>query len=288
MKNKIVSFIQKQLFELTNNKFSKNYVELCIMPIIIYIVFSKKNRFLVSGSQGIGKSTLVKILEKSIKKFYNLNVLTLSLDDYYLKKEKREKLSKKIHPLLLTRGVPGTHDVKRLIKNINDFNKDNLPYYVPIFEKINDDVSKRTKKINFKADILILEGWCCGATPIQKKYLHKNINIIEKTMDSKMIWREYYNNKLKKDYNKLFNLFNDVIYLKAPSFNYIFNWRLKQEKKLKIGNQKIMKQDELKTFILYYEKITKWMMKTLPKKADIVIYVNKNQKITKINYKKKF
>ena len=53
-------------------------------------------------------------------------------------------------------------------------------------------------------------------------------------------------------------------------------------------SKKIMKQDELKTFILYYEKITKWMMKTLPKKADIVIYVNKNQKITKINYKKKF
>ena len=43
-----------------------------------------------------------------------------------------------------------------------------------------------------------------------------------------------------------------------------------------------MSKKEIANFIQYYEKITKWMFKVMPKLADIVLYVNSNQKISKI------
>ena len=43
-----------------------------------------------------------------------------------------------------------------------------------------------------------------------------------------------------------------------------------------------MSNNEIKNFIKYYEKITRWMLNKMPSLANIVLYVNKNQKITKI------
>ena len=45
-----------------------------------------------------------------------------------------------------------------------------------------------------------------------------------------------------------------------------------------------MNKKQLDIFIQHYEKITKWMIKTMPAEADMLIKVNKNQMIEKINY----
>ena len=285
MKTIIVNSINKDLSILTKKKFSKKYISKYILPIIDNIANSKQKKILISGSQGIGKSTFLKIIEKNILKFYKKKILTLSLDDYYLPKKERLILSKKIHPLLITRGVPGTHDLNKLIKDINSFQNNKYPIYKPIFDKLKDDRSKKKEKIIKKADILILEGWCCGSPPIEKKYLYKNINLLEKKEDPHMIWRNFYNQKLKNEYSNLFKLFEKKIFLKSSSFNYVLNWRFKQEKMMsERNNKKIMNKKELEYFISHYEKITKFMIKVLPKKADIVIKIDKNQRIKNLIY----
>ena len=285
MKNKIVNSINKDLSILTKKKFSKKYISKYILPIIDNIANSKQKKILISGSQGIGKSTLLKIIEKNILKFYEKKILTLSLDDYYLSKKERLILSKKIHPLLITRGVPGTHDINKLIKDIISFQNKKYPIIKPIFDKLKDDRSKKKEKIIKKADILILEGWCCGSPPIEKKYLYKNINLLEKKEDPHMIWRNFYNQKLKNEYSNLFKLFEKKIFLKSSSFNYVLNWRFKQEKMMsERNNKKIMNKKELEYFISHYEKITKFMIRVLPKKADIVIKIDKNQRIKNLIY----
>ena len=43
-----------------------------------------------------------------------------------------------------------------------------------------------------------------------------------------------------------------------------------------------MKKNDLKKFVDHYEKLTKWMMKTMPAKADMLIKIDENQKITKV------
>ena len=98
MNNRIILTIQKQLKDLTNKRFSKKYINQNIIPVINHIASSDKKKFLIGGSQGVGKSTLVDVIKKNIQTFYNKRVLTLSLDDYYLTRKKRFSLSKKIHP----------------------------------------------------------------------------------------------------------------------------------------------------------------------------------------------
>ena len=286
MKLNIDIFIQEELKKLTNKNFTKKYISQYIIPIINNLYHSKNNKFILSGSQGSGKSTLGKLLKLVIEKFYKKKVMLLSIDDYYLSKNERIKLSKKIHPLLLTRGVPGTHDIKALKYHINQFQNQNFPISSPIFNKLKDDISKKRKVIN-SAQILLLEGWCCGSVPIANKYLFKNINTLENTYDKNTNWRKYYNSLLRNEYKSVFSLFDKKIYIKSPSFKYVLEWRYTQEKSnaSKSNNKNFMNKVKLQEFIQHYEKLTKWMMLTMPNQADILIKIDSNQKIKKLFFK---
>ena len=283
MQKDIINYTQGLLLEHIGRKFTKIYIEKYILPIITNIINSKKKKFLISGSQGVGKSTLVLILKSVIENIYNKKVMSVSIDDYYFSKNKRLQLSKQIHPLLQTRGVPGTHDLDKLSKHISQFSKKKFPIIIPVFDKLSDDLTKKKISIN-KADILLLEGWCCGCLPIDNKYLFKNINKLETDLDKNNIWRNFYNNKLQNDYKKIFKLFDLKIYMEPPSFKYVYKWRANQERRnlSKSVNKKYMNKKQLDKFIQHYEKITKWMMKTMPAEADMLIKVNKNQMIKKI------
>ena len=281
----LIDYIQIEIYKTYNKKYSKKYIENKLIPIINYICSSKSKKFLFGGSQGIGKSSFINIISKTIEKFYNKRILLLSLDNYYLSKKQRLLLSEKKHKLLITRGVPGTHDIEKLVKNINQFNKGKYPITIPLFDKLTDDKSKSIK-MKTKFDILFLEGWCCGSSEIPKKILYKNINNLEKIKDPKYQWRNFYNNKLKMEYKKLFKLFDELIFLKTSSFDNVFKWRFKQEKYNQSKNKKSkrMSADEIKIFIQHYEKLTKWMLKDLNKKAQIVIKFEKNHKISSVNF----
>ena len=283
MQIQINTFIQEKFKHLTNKTFSKKYINQYIVPIIKNINDSKNSKFIIAGSQGSGKSTLTAVLKLVLEKFYKKKVMLLSIDDYYLSKNKRLKLSKKIHPLLITRGVPGTHNIPALRKDIINFQKKKFPIVAPLFNKLKDDISSK-KKIIKKAEILLLEGWCCGSTPINREYLFNNINHLESTLDKNKLWRQYYNSQLQKDYKKVFSLFDQQIYIQPPSFTYILKWRYAQEKSnaLKSKDEKFMKKTDLRKFIQHYEKLTKWMIKTMPAKADMLIKIDKNQKIKKV------
>jgi len=283
MQIEINTFIQENLKKLTNKNFSKKYISQFIIPIINKINNSKDNKFIIAGSQGAGKSTLAKIFKLVLENAYKKKVMLLSIDDYYLSKNKRNKLSKNIHPLLITRGVPGTHDIVALKNDIINFQKKKFPIITPKFNKLKDDISSK-KNIIKNAEILLLEGWCCGSPSINKKYLFQNINRLETIFDKNKKWRQYYNSQLMKDYKKVFSLFDQQIYIQPPSFSYILKWRYNQEKNnaLKSRNKDFMNKKDLQKFIQHYEKLTKWMMKTMPAKADILIKIDSNQKIKKV------
>ncbi|SVA12081.1 uncharacterized protein METZ01_LOCUS64935 [marine metagenome] len=277
--------IQNDLFILTGYKYSISYVDKTIKRIFKEIILSKKKKFIISGSQGCGKTTLLKLIKNNFKNFYNIDPLCISLDDYYLTKKQRNDLSKRIHPLLETRGVPGTHATEKITKTIQLFDKKKYPIKIPKFDKLNDDRMPFSQIIRSKKNMIFLEGWCCGCPPISNSFLQKNLNNIEKT-DSEYIWRKYYNKKLKKEYRLIFKHFEYLIYFKIPSFDCVLKWRIKQEKRLKLNKKKninYMNKIEIKNFISYYEKITTWMMKNTLSKSDLTIKINKNQKIQSIS-----
>ena len=270
-------------------KLKKFYLPLSKWIYSIYLKDKKTKIIGLSGGQGAGKSTITGILKFIFKKKYNLDLCVFSIDDFYKTKSERIKMSKAIHPLFLTRGVPGTHDIKLLNKVIQNLKKKNFKkVLVPKFDKSIDDRFKKVKwqKIKTAPKIIILEGWCVGAIEQKKGELVKPINKIEKKLDPRMIWRKKVNNFLKNEYKKVFKKIDKLVYLKVPDFNHIFKWRLVQEQKLKLTSKskKTMSKAEVREFIMFYERITRHMMKNFFKISDLTIFLDKNHRSKKMKF----
>ena len=193
-------FIQKTLKKITNQDLDIEYIEKNYLKILFKLKFKKK--IMVAGSQGSGKSSLSKLIKLYLEKFYYKSVVIISMDDFYLSKKQRTQLSKNIHPLFLTRGAPGTHDLELLNKKILQIFDKKFPVYLPIFDKVTD-TRKRTYRKVLKGDVIIFEGWCAGAQPVNQSYLQKNFNNLEKYKDKNFIWRNSYN-KYLNEYQKIF------------------------------------------------------------------------------------
>ena len=200
-------------------------------------------------------------------------------------------MSKKVHPLFLTRGVPGTHDVNLINKTFKNLKKKIFkPVLIPKFDKSTDDRVKKSQWIKIKKppSIIIFEGWCVGAKHQKENRLKKPLNMIEKKYDTDIKWRKKVNNQLKKPYKKIFSKIDKLVYLKAPSFNHIFQWRLDQEQKLKLTskNKNTMSKSKVREFIMFYERITKNMMKDFSQISDLTIFLDKKHRSTKMIFYK--
>ena len=243
----------------------------------------------LTGGQGTGKSTISNILKIILKNAYNLKTVIFSIDDFYKTLQERKKMAKKIDNLFITRGVPGTHDTKMLLKCIQNLkNKNFKNTNIPKFDKSTDDRFQKKKwlKVKKKPNIVIFEGWCVGAVAQKNKDLKFPINKLEKQKDNKKVWRKKVNFELKKDYKKIFNLIDKLIFLKVPSFKFVLKWRLLQEKKLRITSKgnKTMTDKQIKNFVMYYERLTKHMLRTLPKKANTVISIDEKHRLKSIKF----
>ena len=244
----------------------------------------------VQGAQGSGKSTCSEFLKAIFESEYQLKTAVLSIDDFYLTLQEREALSEQVHPLLKTRGVPGTHDVNLAMSTITHLKSLKNGESTPIvrFNKAIDDRAEKSEwdTISGPVDIIILEGWFTGLAQEKNDDLTKDINSLESEEDQNGIWREYVNQQLSDSYTSLFNLIDKLLVLKAPSFDCVYQWRLKQEEKLiaaqKNTNQKLktLSPLEVKRFIAHFERLTKHALNTLPDKADWCLHLDENQTIT--------
>ena len=270
-------------------KLNKFYLPLSKWIYIAYKKDSKTKIIGLSGGQGSGKSTITEILKFILKKRYGLALCIFSIDDFYKTKTERKKMSKKIHPLFLTRGVPGTHDVKLINKTFKNLKRKVFkPVLIPKFDKLTDDRFKKSQwtKVKKPPHVIIFEGWCVGARHQKINMLKRSLNLIEKKYDPDLKWRKKVNNHLKGHYKKLFKKIDKLVYLKAPSFNHIFQWRLLQEQKLKLTskNKGTMSKSKIREFIMFYERITKQMMKDFSKISDLTIFLDKSHRSKKMKF----
>ena len=299
VKTDCFKFIKSQETSKEKFKGKEKMLKSFLIPACFWISSKakSKNPFFLGlvGGQGTGKTTTSSILEIILKKYFKLNVFKISIDDFYKTRKERLNLSKKIHPLLMTRGVPGTHDINIML----DFFKKSKsrkfePFKLPKFNKAIDERCKKNQWYTLKKrpDVIIFEGWCVGAKAEKNSTLKKSINSMEKSKDTKLIWRKYVNNELKLKYKKLYDQLDCLIYLKAQSFSLLQKWRLIQEKKLWLKNKnkktknKIMTKEDVLSFMQTYQRVTQNMFKFAPKYASIIFNLNSDHQIKSAIYKK--
>jgi D-glycerate 3-kinase len=246
----------------------------------------------INGAQGTGKSTLADYLRLALESGAGWRVAVLSIDDFYLTKAQRQQLAERIHPLLETRGVPGTHDMKMLASSIEQLRNlgaaDTLA--LPRFDKATDD---RAGSCNWPAvtgpvDLIVLEGWCVGTKSQQDDSLTHAVNVLEEAQDASGAWRRYVNEQLKGDYAELFAQLDALIFLKAPGFDAICRWRVEQEEKLAEATSGstagVMSAGQISLFIQHYERLTRSNLETLPLVADVVLEFDEHHDCVRSSY----
>ncbi len=243
----------------------------------------------INGCQGSGKSTLADYLCTAVSEQLNIQTVALSLDDFYLTKSERNKLAKQVHPLLATRGVPGTHDVELAISCVNHLLVGQKALITRFDKSIDDRVPQdQLQSIEEPVGLIVLEGWCLGALPQKTEALTNAINALEQEEDTDAVWRNYVNQALTNDYPALFNLVDELIMLQAPSFDTVFKWRLEQEQKLVKRLEKeglsnhsgIMDEHQIRRFISYFERVTENSLQEMPKRADHLFTLGLSREIT--------
>ena len=298
VKKDCFNFITSQETKKDKFKNKDKMIKFFLIPVSFWIVkkINKKKPLIIglAGGQGSGKTTVSSILTLILKKYFKLNVFKVSIDDFYKTRKDRKSLSKNKHSLLMTRGVPGTHDIDLMLNFFKQIkNKNFKSLQIPTFNKAIDDRCQKSLwyKIKTKPDVVIFEGWCVGARPQLNSQLKKPINSLEKVHDHGAKWRTYVNNQLKTKYNALFKQLDGLLYLKAKNFSLLREWRLKQERKLWVQtknkkNLKIMSSGDVINFMQTYQRITQQMFKDAIKSSSVIMNLNSNHQIEKIKFKK--
>ena len=234
----------------------------------------------IAGSQGTGKSTLAQALQVLLQAQHARRVVIISLDDFYLTRADRQQLGEQVHPLLKTRGVPGTHDLGAIQKVLADLQGGGSAE-IPVFDKARDDRAETARSVT-RADIVICEGWCWGARPEAEESLRAPINSLETERDADGRWRRYVNHQLRA-YQPLFSQ-DFTVFLQVPSMVQVFAWRWQQEQDLagRAGSPGTMNQDQIREFIQHYERLTRWMLLEMPARSDLTATLNEEHHIVKI------
>lgn len=267
------------------------------LPLVSWLVdrrSSGKTMILgINGAQGTGKSTLADFLQLALELQYQWRVAVLSIDDFYLTKSERRDLAEQVHPLLAIRGVPGTHDVGMLSQYLDDLRHlaAGERYRLPRFDKAQDDRAPVAAwpQVTGPIDLIILEGWCVGSVAQDDAELATSINDLERDNDPRCEWRKYANDRLKSDYAQLFSALDALVFLQAPSFEAIYNWRLEQEQKLAAsvpaGAPGIMNSAQIAEFMQSFERISRSNLALFPKDADVVFVLGEDHGVLASQYR---
>lgn len=215
----------------------------------------------VVGAQGSGKTTLARAAAEAF------GGVQISIDDVYLTRARREAMAEDVHPLFLTRGPPGTHDLQmlgRLIKALGTARPDDK-VLIPGFDKRGDDRRPIREWRIFvgRPRAILIDGWCLGALPEDEAGLADPVNALERDRDPDGTWRRTVNGFLAGPYADFSARFDAIVFLKAPGFEVVLDWRSQQEADLlgvTPGRLPGEERRRLAEFIQYFERITRRML----------------------------
>lgn len=235
----------------------------------------------LSALQGTGKSTLAAQLAQAAHG-QGLRVAVLSLDDFYLTRGARETLARQVHPLLETRGPPGTHDLPLALHTLQAL-REGRPVALPRFDKLADDrlPERDWPRLDAPVQLVIFEGWCLGTPAQDTPDLAAPINTLEREEDAQGVWRGYCNATLARDYPALWATCDSLWFLQPPGFDPVLDWRWQAEQRLQATQpgRTAMTRAQLARFVQHYERISRHALATLPAIADHVVRIDAQRRV---------
>ena len=242
----------------------------------------------IGGAQGTGKTTLADFLKRYLSENGSFSTAILSLDDFYYTHAERHQLGASVHPLLVTRGVPGTHDLQMLSTCLDQLCilQPGERLALPRFDKAADDRADPASwpVVEGPIDVIVLEGWCLGAAPQSPASLARAINTLERIADAGGIWRRYVNEQLAGAYATLFARLDHLAYLRAPDFDCVRRWRLEQERKLAARHGGGMSDAEVGRFVEHFERVTRALLESPPSQAAVVADFDAAHRCTRLDW----
>lgn len=230
----------------------------------------------MSGPQGSGKSTVAAQLAARFAP-----AATLSLDDFYLPLAAREAMARGTHPLLRTRGPPGTHDVTLGLRVLGALRRGE-PVALPRFDKGRDDraPAETWPRTPAHPRLVIFEGWCLGAPPQTEAELREPVNALEREEDEDGRWRRFVDARLRDDYPPLFAAADLRVALVAPDFATVVGWRREAETRLRAtGAPAAMNDAALARFMSHYERLTTHLARHAAQTADLVLLLDGERRV---------
>jgi D-glycerate 3-kinase len=221
---------------------SARFVEDVCVPVAGWIASAARggpSPFVVafSGTPGSGKSTLVAALRGFLERGHGLRSAGFSLDDVYYTKRERLALARDVHPLLATRGVPGTHDLALAHALLDELPRASPehPVWLPRFDKLRDDRAPRSafERVDVRPDVVLVDAWFWGAAPPSAESLEAPINEREALEDPDGRFRRHVRAQLAGPYRALFARAQAHVRLVSPSWETTLEWRVEQQLSLR-------------------------------------------------------
>lgn len=231
----------------------------------------------IVGAQGSGKTTLARAAAD------RFGAVQISIDDVYLTRAEREAMARDVHPLFVTRGPPGTHDLgllQQLIDALSAAGPDDETR-IPDFDKRGDDRRpvEAWRVFRGRPSAILIDAWCLGALPEEAAALIAPVNALEAEQDADGGWRRAVNGFVDGACADFIARFDAVLYLRAPSFDVVLDWRCQQEADL-LGvapaDLPAAERERLAGFIQYFERITRRMLAG-GVRADVVVQLDRNR-----------
>ena len=231
----------------------------------------------VVGAQGSGKTTLARAAAE------RFGAVQISIDDVYLTRAEREAMAREVHPLFLTRGPPGTHDLVLLQQLIDALSAAGPgdETRIPDFDKRGDDRRPVAawRVFHGRPSAILIDAWCLGALSQDAAALAEPVNALEAEQDPDGGWRRAVNGFVGGPYADFVARFDAVLFLRAPSFGVVLDWRCQQEADL-LGvdpaDLPAAERTRLAGFIQYFERITRHMLDG-GVRADVVVQLDRNR-----------
>ena len=241
----------------------------------------------LSGLQGSGKSTLAGVL-KAHAEARGWPTEVLALDDFYYARGERELLAQQVHPLLRTRGVPGTHEIELLLSVLAALPEasERRPVAHPRFDKGRDTrlPPSRWPQVTRPPQLVLVEGWALGIRPQLQAALAEPANALEREEDADGRWRHWVNQQLRS-YQPLWRKFDALIVLQAPGWEIVSRWRSQQEQSLLARHAPLAMDDAaMARFLQHFERLSRHALATLPALADTRVEFDDERHVTGLGH----